>query len=149
MRRAKHILLWLACLTVLTTGSVKAAEPALTVKARLIWGTDDPNPNKPDIKPVDPKLAATLGKVLRWKNYYDCGGTNVTLNLNQVKKVRVSADCELEINNLGQSRAEIKMYGKGKLVLTQKQEILVEPLVLGGPDKNDSAWFVVLSKPKP
>jgi hypothetical protein len=40
----------------------------------------------------------------------------------------------------------VKLYGKGKLTVRKTQKInRSELLVLAGDDKNDTAWFVVLS----
>ena len=40
-----------------------------------------------------------------------------------------------------------KLYGQGKMVVRKTQKIKAgELLVLAGDDKNDTAWFVVLSQ---
>ena len=126
-----------------------AAADELAVQARLVWGSNDQKPAEPTYKEVDPKLAETLRKVLKWKNYYECSRTNTSVALNQTKKIRISAKCELELTYLGQSRAQTKLFGKGTVVDQRTQQISYEPLILGGPDKNDTAWFVVITKVKP
>ena|SRR5258708_4441913 len=125
-----------------------AAPEELAVQARLVWGSNDQKPKEPSYKEVDPKLAEILRKVLKWKNYYECSRTNMNVGLNQTKKIRVSAKCELELTYLGQSRAQTKLLGKGEVVDQRTQQISYEPLILGGPDKNDTAWFVVITKAK-
>ncbi len=130
---------------------LNAAAPApddINVQARLVWGSNDQKPKEPDYKEVDPKLAETLRKVLKWKNYYECSRTNMNVALNQTKRVRVSAKCEFEMTYLGGSRAQTKLLGKGTVVDQRTQQISYEPLILGGPDKNDTAWFVIITKTK-
>ena len=59
----------------------------------------------------------------------------------------MSDDCEIEVQNLGNSSIEVKLYGKGKLAVRKTQKISPsELLVLAGDDKDDTAWFVVLSQ---
>ena len=148
VRKLTIAFVWLACCSCLPRIGLAAAAEELTVQARLVWGSNDQKPKEASYKEVDPKLAETLRRVLKWKNYYECNRTNLSVALNQTKKVKISAKCELEITYLGQSRAETKLFGKGEVVDKRVQQISHEPLILGGPDKNDTAWFVVISKVK-
>ncbi len=149
MRFMRTICGWLALLafTICAT-DLRAAEQDLAVRAQLIWGSDEHKPSDPNIKMVDAKLAETLRNVLKWKNYYECSSVKLNVAMSKAEKVRVSDKCEIEVTNLGKGSAEIKLYGKGKLVSTRKLVIGSEPLVVGGPDKNDTAWFVVVTKAK-
>jgi hypothetical protein len=61
----------------------------------------------------------------------------------------MSAKCNLEVEYLGNSNVELKLFGKGKMVVSKRQTIsLGEIAVLAGPDENDTAWFVVLRREK-
>ena len=58
----------------------------------------------------------------------------------------MSDQCEIEVQSLGNASVELKLYGQGKMVVRKTQKIKAgELLVLAGDDKNDTAWFVVLS----
>jgi hypothetical protein len=65
------------------------------------------------------------------------------------KRVRMSSKCEVEVESLGGGTVEVKLYGEGKLVVRRKEALPPgELLVMAGEDKNDTAWFVVLSVAK-
>ena len=70
-----------------------------------------------------------------------------TVPVGSPKSVKMSDDCKIEVQNLGNASIEVKLYGKGKLAVRKTQKISPsELLVLAGDDKDDTAWFVVLSQ---
>ena len=120
----------------------------LNLQAQLVWGTNKEKPDDPKLKEVDPSVAEKLRKVFKWKNYFEVNKQNVTITVGSPKKVKMSDHCEIEVQNLGGSSIEVKLYGKGKLAVRKTQKINPsELLVLAGDDKDDTAWFVVLSQP--
>jgi hypothetical protein len=132
----------------LVTLSASAQDP-LRVEALLIWGTDDAQSPNPDHKPVDAGLAAKLSKApYRWKNYFVINHQELEIPMGETKKaVPMSKHCALDIKNLGDSRAEIKLYGEGKPVSTHKEKLENGwPLILSGNATNKTAWLVVIRK---
>lgn len=125
------------------------AAPAaiLNLKVQLIWGTDGERPNDPQLHDLTPKLEEKLRRVFKWKHYWEVGSPKQELiPIQAVQKVQMSHKCELEIKNLGDSTIEVKLYGEGKFVKKIRQPMKAgECSVLAGDDKNDNAWFVVLS----
>ena len=120
----------------------------LNLLAQLVWGTNNEKPGDPKLKEVDPGVAEKLRKVFKWKNYFEVKRQKFTVAVGSPKKVKMSDDCEIEVQNLGNSSIEVKLYGKGKLAVRKTQKISSsELLVLAGDDKDDTAWFVVLSRP--
>ena len=120
----------------------------LNLQAQLVWGTNNEKPDDPKLKEVDPSVAEKLRKVFKWKNYFEVKRTNFVVTVGSPKKVKMSDSCEIEVQNLGSSSIEVKLYGKGKLAVRKTQKISPsELLVLAGDDKDDTAWFVVLSQP--
>ncbi len=120
----------------------------LNLQAQLVWGTNKEKPDDPNLKEVDPIVAEKLRKVFKWKNYFEVKRQNFTVAVGSPKKVKMSDECEIEVQNLGNSSIEVKLYGKGKLAVRKTQKISPsELLVLAGDDKDDTAWFVVLSQP--
>ena len=127
---------------------VRSGSADLNLQAQLVWGTNNEKPDDPKLKEVDPSVAEKLRKVLKWKNYFEVNRTNFTVAAGSHKRVKMSDDCEIEVQNLGSSSIEVKLYGKGKLAVRKTQKINpTELLVLAGDDKDDTAWFVVLSQP--
>ena len=127
---------------------VRSGPADLNLQAQLVWGTNNEKPDDPKLKEVDPSVAEKLRKVFKWKNYFEVKRQNFTVAVGSPKRVKMSDDCEIEVQNLGSSSIEVKLYGKGKLAVRKTQKISPsELLVLAGDDKDDTAWFVVLSQP--
>ena len=104
-------------------------------------------PDDPKLKEVDAKVKERLRTALKWKNYFEVNRQNLTVSIATAKKVKMSDHCEIEVQNLGNSSIEAKLYGKGKMVVKKTQKIKPgELLIFAGDDKNDTAWFVVLSQ---
>ena len=126
-----------------------AASPDLAVEARLIWGTNGQKPPGEKLKEVDVETKKKLKRVFKWEHYYEVEHQDFKVPISTKKRVRMSPKCEVEVENLGESSVEVKLYGEGRLVVRKKQVLEAdELLVLGGDDKNDTAWFVILVTPK-
>lgn len=122
----------------------------MNLQAQLVWGTDDTKPKDPSLKDIDPKLKKKLKDVFKWKNYFVCRDQTFHVPASSIKKVQMSSKCQVQVENLGGSRIEVKLYGEGNLLVTKKQILTpAELLVLAGDDKNNTAWFVVLSHAGP
>jgi hypothetical protein len=125
---------------------VKTASTDLNLSAQLIWGTNNEKPDDPKLKEITPEVGEKLRGVFKWKNYFEVNRQNFKVSSAGTKRVKMSEHCEIEVQNLGSSAVEVKLYGKGKLVVKKRQVIKpAELLVLAGDDKNDTAWFVVLT----
>jgi hypothetical protein len=143
--------IWIALLLCLfmSDWAVLAAERVQKFDARLIWGTDQDKPDHADLKEIDPGLRKKLCKVFKWKNYFEVSRKDILLPQQSFKKIRMSPKCELEFAQVGPDGIEVKLYGENKLVFTKKQTLLPgEPMVLAGDDKNDTAWFVIITEQK-
>ena len=125
------------------------AEGPLRVEALLIWGTDDAQSSNPNHKPVEAALANKLSKApYRWKNYFVINHQELEIVMRRNEKaVPMSKHCVLDIKNLGDSRAEIKLYGEGKPVSTHREKLENGwPLILSGNATNQTAWLIVITK---
>jgi trehalose-6-phosphatase len=124
-----------------------ASPPELKLLAQLVWGTNSDKLNDPKLKEVEGSVVEKLRKVFKWNNYFEVSRQTFTALAGTPRKIRMSDRCEIEVQNLGNSSIEVKLYGKGKLTVRKTQRINPsELLVLAGDDKNDTAWFVVLSQ---
>lgn len=134
----------------LATGSTAlAAAPEMNLKAQLVWGTDGGKPKDQTLKDLDQKTKERLKKVFKWKDYFEVDQQGFKVATASKKRVRMSSKCEIEVENLGSSTVEVKLYGEGKMVVRRKEALPEgELLVMAGEDKNDTAWFVVLSVAK-
>src|ERR1041385_5246557 len=126
--------------------TARSAPGDLNLQARLVWGTNKDKPDDPKLKDVDAQVKEKLRGVFKWKNYFEVNRQDFTVTASGPKRVKMSNRCEVEVQNLGNSSVELRIYGQGKMVVRKTQKIKAgELLVLAGDDKNDTAWFVVLS----
>jgi hypothetical protein len=132
-----------ASVVLAATGSTTWAAD-LKLEARLIWGANDQTEPVQN-KPVDAELSENLHRMFKWKNYYQITNQTATLPLNKVCDLKMSDHCTLQVKNLGASRVEINCIGEGKPV-HKGAYTMVPPqwLVLGGNDKDNTAWFIGL-----
>ncbi len=146
--------LWLGCafLCWIAAGpaqTLMAAPGELNLQAQLIWGTDGEKPQDQDLKDLDLATLKKLKGVFKWKNYFEVSRQNFKVPISLKKRIRMSPKCDVEVENQGDSAVEVNLYGEGKLVVKKKQMLKVgELLVLAGDDKNNTAWFVILTAVK-
>jgi hypothetical protein len=147
MKISRFAAISLCLLALFLSGGAARAADSLRAEALLIWGTDDEKSPDPSHKPVDAALAGQLGKSpYRWKHYFEVNRKVVEIPANKTKKdIAMSEQCKLDIKNFGNDWVEVKLYGKGKLVSTNKERL---PLVLAGYAGNSTAWMVVI-RPAP
>lgn len=120
-----------------------------TYQAQLIWGTNGEKPKDKPLKDVDSKIQEGLKSIFKWKNYYEVSHKPIAVTKEGSQKVKLSEKCDIQLQDLGGSRIEIRLFGQGVPVVKKVQSVVPgEPIVLGGFDKNDTAWFVVVVPPK-
>jgi len=131
---------------VLTVPEALGAPGEVSLRAVLIWGTDGAKPADRKLKEVEPQTKQKLKAVFKWRDYYEVDRQVFKVPISSKKRVRMSEKCEIEVENLGDSNLEVKLFGEGRMVVRKKQALPSgEVLVLAGEDKNDTAWFVVIT----
>lgn len=124
--------------------SVQASE--LKLEAKLIWGTNDEKNTKKDQPPVDDVTAAKLRKVFKWKHYFLVNKQTKVVPSRGSNKFKLSEDCTVEITELEGPRVEFQVIGKGVPVHKTIKELgRGEDFVYSGNDKNETAWFVMIT----
>ncbi len=128
--------------------SVLASDPATKLEAILVWGTNDPAPDDPSLKPLDPRTARKLGKLpFKWKSYYEVKRVPFEVEPGKRKRVTLSEECQIVVRTVEGDTVELALHGKGKLVGKVTQSLPKgQDLVTGGDAENLSAWFVVLRR---
>jgi hypothetical protein len=137
------LLLLLATALPLCAADAKPAEQKFA--AILIWGTDGDKPDDKDLKEVDPALKEKFEKIFKWKNYYEVTRTNVNVKVGEPKHLKLSKKCEVKIHQTEKEGMNVELFGEGKSVFKGNRPMpLKDIFILGGGDKNATAWFVVL-----
>lgn len=123
-----------------------AKDESLKLRVQLVWGTNDEKSPNPKHKELDDTIRRKLSGVFKWKNYFEVKQEDASVGPKKTQRLQLSPQCEVEIKNLGSGMISARLFGEGKLLVEQRQNFtLKEPLVLGGHDRNKTAWFVVLS----
>jgi hypothetical protein len=120
-------------------GAVQAAD--LNLRATLVLGAND-RPARGT--PAGPALSASLRSwpaFGKWTNYYEITNLTTVIPLNQSRDVRMSDRCTLRIRNLGASKVAIDCIAQDKVISKGTNTL---PLIWGGDDTNNTAWFVSL-----
>jgi hypothetical protein len=121
----------------------------LNLDAQLIWATNGKKPADTELKDVDARLREKLAKVFKWRSYFEVTRKPCLVKAGKPgpwTQVRMSGKCRLEIQGQEHPWVEVKLYGEEKLVVKKRQAMKPgEILVLAGDDKDDTAWFVVLT----
>ena len=129
----------------IATASVSAEE--LKLEAKLIWGTNDDKSPEPSHKPVDPAMAEKLRKVFKWKNYFVVTNQVKIVPSRGSNRFELSKQCAIEVTELEGPRVEVKLIGEGKEVnKTIKTISRGESITFGKDDKNDCAWFAIITQ---
>ena len=112
--------------------------------ATLVWGTEKLSENK-KLKPVSAALQKKLRKTLKWEHYYQISVKDFALQSNKQARIPMSKKCVMVLQQIKPDQLRVKMIGEGKVVVDKKHSLKKkDALVLGGPDKDKSAWFIVL-----
>ena len=112
----------------------------------LVWGTNESQPSGKNIKELDAKLRERLANIFKWRNYFEVSRKTAGVTPSKPQLVKLSDDCSVDIKMLPDNQAEVKLIGKGKTIVTRRHSLAKpDALVLAGDDKNNTAWFVVLS----
>ena len=130
----------------LCAGLVRAGAADLKLEALLVWGTNDEKSPDPAHKSVDPALAKKLAALpFKWKNYFVINHKVFTANDKDYTTNEMSKKCTIAVKDGGSSMIKVKMTGDGKEWHRQVKPLPKgETVIIGGDDKNQSAWMVVL-----
>jgi hypothetical protein len=127
--------------------AVPSPAAELKLEAKLIWATNDDKSPNPDHKPVDAATAEKLRKVFKWKNYFIVNRLVKVVPSRGANSFELSKQCTVEIRELEGPKVEVKLIGKGKEVhKTTKSLTKGEWFTYAGDDKNESAWFVIITE---
>lgn len=118
----------------------------IKLEAKLIWATnEEKSPNK-DHTPVDAATAERLRKAFKWKNYFVVKTLTKDIPSRGKERFELSKKCTVEITELEGPRVEVMLIGEGKpLHKTVKALSNGESFVYSGDDKNETAWFVMIT----
>jgi len=138
---------WLLVFLLLSGTAPPTNAAELKLEAKLIWATNDDKSPDPNHKPVDAATAEKLRKVFKWKSYFVVNRLVKVVPSRGSNRFELSKQCTVEIRELEGPRVEVKLIGDGKEVhKTTKALSKGEWFTYAGDDKNESAWFVIITE---
>jgi hypothetical protein len=145
LRRAARTALT-GALALLLPVSAWAAD--IRVEAKLIWGTNDDKYSNPKHQRVDGPTSERLSKIFKWKNYFVVNQQTSLIPSRSTKRLQMSKPCALDITEMEADRVEITLFGQGKPLNKMVKPLKKggETIIIGGEDKNDCAWFIMISQ---
>ncbi len=144
-RRGPAQLITGGLLFALSTASVLAAN--VKIEAKLIWATDEAKSPDPKHTPVDEPTAERLRKAFKWKNYFVVNKVVKDIPSRGSVPFELSKKCTVEIKELEGPRVEVMLIGDGKPVHKAVKSLNKgESFVYSGDDKNQNAWFVMITE---
>ena len=116
---------------------------------QIVRGANDVKAKGPGWKPIGPKLADRLKRVVPWNYYWETARQEFTPSKGKPQHIEISSGRELEIVSVGDHQVELWIYRNG--VLRRKSKVTVNSgmTIMGGDATGDEGWFVVLRKDKP
>ena len=96
---------------------------------------------------IDPATAEKLRKVFKWKNYFVVTNQVKVIPSRGSNRFDLSKQCSIEVTELEGPKVEVKLIGEGKEInKTVKALNKGESFTYGKDDKNDNAWFVIITE---
>lgn len=119
----------------------------LKIEAKLVWGTNDDKYSNPKHTRVDENTAARLRKIFKWKNYFVVNQQTTNVLSRQTRRLKMSEPCAIDVTEMEGDRVEVTLFGEGKPVNKSFQPLKKgESVVIAGSDKNDCAWFIMITQ---
>ena len=120
----------------------------LKLEAQLVWATNDKESPDPKHKPVEASLVKKLQQLpWKWNNWFEVNRQKFVLPPKGAQTVSMSKECVIDVKDVGESRVEVTLIGKGKQVnKTTKPLPKGEVLIISGNSENKCAWFVVIKQ---
>jgi hypothetical protein len=144
---------WLTLLTALLAiqqGSSEVSSDPVHYYVQLVWGTNHQKPATADFRPVGARLHTELTRIFQWQQYWETNYKELWVRAGKASRIRLSPDCEVEIELISPSDRETRIYGKGVLVTRARRKIHCRNLAIhGGTNESDGSWFVVVREDKP
>jgi hypothetical protein len=130
----------------LILGSPVLTAAILKIEAKLIWATDESKSPDANHTPVDAATADRLRKTFKWKNYFIVKTMTKEVPSRGSARFDLSKKCTVEIKELEGPRVEVVLIGEGKPVHRAVKPLNKgESFVYSGDDKNETAWFVMIT----
>lgn len=111
----------------------------------LIRAEDQQNAAGPILKPVSRDVAGQLAAVFHWQQYWEASRQHLAMQGAQSARVRLSPECEVEIEYLSPALRETRIYVNGVLATRSRRHVRASsPAIDGASMDADGAWFVLV-----
>ncbi len=126
-----------------------ADNPPPNFYVQIVRGANDAKAKGPGWKPIGPKLAKRLKRVVPWNYYWETAQHEIAPSKGKPQRIEISPRRELEIVWVGTHQVELCMYRNGVLRRKSKVTVNAGMTIMGGDTTGDEGWFVVVRNDKP
>ncbi len=119
------------------------SETSTSCLVHLIRASDRERPSRPS--PVTERLKAQLSHGFQWQQLWEVNRQRVVLHPDEVTKLRLSPECEVEIEPVSANVRETRIYIKGVLASRVRQNVKRHSPIINGASIDESgAWLVAV-----
>ena len=126
-----------------------ADSPPPDFYVQIVRGANDTKAMGSGCKPIGPKLAKRLKRVVPWDHYWETTRQGIAPSKGKPRRIEVLPGREVEIVRIGADQLELRLYRNG--VLRRKSKVTVDSgmSIMGGDTTGHEGWFIVVRKDKP
>jgi hypothetical protein len=126
-----------------------ADNPPPEFYVQIVRGANDAKAKDSGWKPIGPKLAGRLKRVVPWDYYWETSRQELAHTKGKPRTIEISTGRHLEVAWIGDQQVELSLYRQGALRRKCKVNVTSGMTVVGGDATGNEGWFVVLRKDKP
>jgi len=143
--------LFLSLVILLVFGAMlyAADSPPADFYLQIVRGANDTKSKDASWKPIGPKLAERLKRVVPWEYYWETARQEIAPAKGKPRTIAVSPGRHVEIAWVSDHQVELCMYRNGVLRRKSKVKVTSGMTVVGGDTTGNEGWFVVVRKDKP
>lgn len=121
----------------------KAPQTGTACSVQLIRASNGQRPDSST--PVAEGLKTQIARVFQWQQFWEVNHRRVMLNPGELTRIRLSPECEVEVQPLSSDVRETRIYIKGLLVSRVRQNVRHNTPTINGASLDESgAWFVAV-----
>jgi len=143
--------LFLSIMVIVALGAplFAADSPPTGFYVQIVRGANDPKAKGTGWKPIGPKLAERLKRVVPWDYYWETARQELAPSKGKPQHIEISSRRELQIVWVGAQKVELCIYRNGVLMRKSRVTVNSGMTILGGDATGNEGWFVVVRKDKP
>jgi hypothetical protein len=131
------------------TAAFAADNPPPALYLQIVRGAKDDKTKAQGWKPIGPKLAKRLKRVVPWNYYWETSVREIAPSKGKLRSIEIAPGRKLEIVWGDAQHADLCMYRDGVMRRKSRVSLSSGMTIMGGDATGDEGWFVVVRNDKP